>query len=78
MKASSSYHRIVQLTDELAQMKAQLAQSPTEFLAMRIQRVERDRKAAQKLIKPTLVTGILNENPIQEDVETQHRTDGHQ
>ncbi len=67
------------MTDELAQLKAQLVKSPDMHLAIRIQRVERNRKDAQKLIKPTLVTGKLNENPTTEEgVETQHRTIGHQ
>jgi len=66
------------MTDELAQLKAQLVKSPDMHLAIRIQRVERNRKDAQKLIKPTLVTGKLNENPTEEGVETQHRTTGHQ
>jgi hypothetical protein len=63
------------MTEKLAQARKDLAANPSQARALYIQKLERERIKLQNLIKPTQVTGKLNEEP--KDTEAQRGADGH-
>lgn len=63
MKAYFEYQRIIQLTDMIEGAKKVLEEKPSMQQAQYIQHLQRQRQKIQANLKPTLVSGKLNESP---------------
>jgi hypothetical protein len=63
VKASSDYQEVLRLTDLIAAVQKDMLQYPSYAKASYVQKLQRYRKKLQANLKPTLVTGKLNEDP---------------